>query len=100
MKRPALEKLALERMGILIQNAISNARKDPQLAQRQAYLARRLSMRHKVRMPYQLRMTFCKKCKKFIAPGLNSRVRLGRSSLKSIRITCNFCGHTYHKVLS
>jgi len=87
-------------MQILIDNAISNARSNPKLSQKQAQLARRISTRHKIRMPYELRIVFCKKCKSFIAPGVNSRIRLGRSSVKSLRITCNFCGHTYRKIIN
>ncbi|NIM26408.1 MAG: RNase P subunit [Nitrososphaeria archaeon] len=98
--KPAVKKIAFERMQILIDNAISNAQKNPELSQKQANLARRISTRHKIRMPYDLRIVFCKKCKSFIAPGINSRIRLGRSSVKSIRITCNFCGHTYRKIIS
>jgi len=98
--KPAVRKLAMERMQILIQNAISNAKTDPELSQRQALLARRISTRHKIRMPYELRMAFCKKCKSFIAPGVNSRIRLGRASTKSIRISCYLCGHTYRKIIS
>ena len=98
--KPVVKQIALERMEILIDNAISNARSNPKLAQRQALLARKISMRHKVKMPYVLRMAFCKKCKSFIAPGINSKIRLGRSSVKSIRITCNFCGHTYRKIIA
>lgn len=90
----------MERMQILIDNAISNARTDPELSQRQASIARRISSKYKIRMPYDLRIVFCKKCKSFIAPGINSRIRLGRASVKSIRISCNFCGHTYRKVIS
>ena len=97
--KPILKEIAIERMQILIDNAISNAKENPELSQRQALLARKISMRHKVRMPYELRMVFCKKCKSFIAPGLNSKIRLGRTSVKSIRITCNFCGHTYRKII-
>ena len=90
----------MERMQILIDSAISNARTDPNLSQRHASLARRISTKYKIRMPYHLRMVFCKKCKSFIAPGINSRIRLGRTSVKSIRISCNLCGHTYHKIIS
>ena len=90
----------MERMQVLIDNAINNARTDPELSQRQASIARRISSKYKIRMPYDLRIVFCKKCKSFIAPGLNSRIRLGRASVKSIRISCNFCGHTYRKVIS
>jgi len=98
--KPGAKKIAMERMEILIENAISNARKNPELSQRQASIARRISTRHKIRMPYNLRMVFCKKCKSFIAPGINSRIRLGRASVKSIRISCNLCGHTYRKIIS
>ena len=90
----------MERMQILIDSAISNARTDPDLSQRYASLARRISTKYKIRMPYHLRMVFCKKCKLFIAPGINSRIRLGRASVKSIRISCNLCGHTYRKIIS
>lgn len=90
----------MERMQILIDNAISNARTDPELSQRQASIARRISSKYKIRMPYDLRIVFCKKCKSFIAPGISSRIRLGRTSVKSIRISCNLCGHTYRKLIS
>ena len=90
----------MERMQILIDSAITNARTDPELSQRQASIARRISTKYKIRMPYYLRMVFCKKCKSFIAPGVNSRIRLGRTSVKSIRISCNLCGHTYRKIIS
>lgn len=94
------KKIALERMHILANQAISNARKNPELAQRQAHLAKRLSTKYRIRMPYEIRMNFCKKCKMFIVPGVASRVRLGRSTLKSVRITCAYCNHTYRKVIS
>ncbi len=97
--KPAVKKIALERMQILIDNAISNAKINPELSHRQALLARKISMKHKIRMPYALRIVFCKKCKSFIAPGINSRIRFGRTSIKSIRVSCNFCEHTYRKII-
>jgi ribonuclease P protein subunit RPR2 len=98
--KPIVYKIAMERMQILIDNAISNAIINPKLSQHQASLARRISTKYKIRMPYPLRMVFCKKCKSFIAPGINSRIRLGRTSIKSIRISCNYCGHNYRKIIS
>ena len=97
--KASVRQIILERMEILIQNAISNARINPDLAQRQASLVKKLSTKHRIRMPYDIRMNFCKKCKKFIAPGVNARIRLGRTSVKSIRITCGFCNHTYRKII-
>lgn len=98
--KPALRQIALERMQILINSAISNVKMNPILSQRQALLAQRISTRHKIRMPYELKIVFCKKCKSFIAPGINSKIRLGRTSVKSIRISCNLCGHTYRKIIA
>ena len=97
--KPAIKDLLIERMQILIKNAISYAKTDPELADRQAALAKRLCTKYRIRMPYELRMHFCKKCKKFIVPGFTSRVRIGRSNVKSIRITCGFCNHTYRKII-
>ena len=48
----------MERMQILIDNAISHARTDPELSQRQASIARRISSKYKIRMPYHLRIVF------------------------------------------
>jgi ribonuclease P protein subunit RPR2 len=97
--KPTLRKIAVERMHILINSAVSNTKTNPDLSQRQASLARRISMKYKIPMPYELRIVFCKKCKSFITPGKNSRIRLGRTSVKSIRISCNLCGHTYRKII-
>jgi ribonuclease P protein subunit RPR2 len=97
--KPAIKDLLMERMQILVKNAIMYTSSNPKLAQRQAILARRLSTKYRVRMPYELRMYFCKKCKKFIVPGSTARVRVGRSNIKSIRITCSFCDHTYRKII-
>jgi ribonuclease P protein subunit RPR2 len=98
--KPIARIIATERMQILIKNAISNSRKFPKLSQRQASLARKISTKYRIEMPYNMKMNFCKKCKNFIVPGVNSRIRIGRSSLKAIRITCSFCGHTYRKVMA
>lgn len=97
--KPAVRQIAVERMQILIDSAIKHANTDPDLSERHAFLARRISTRYKIQMPFNFRMFFCKKCKSFIAPGINSRIRLGRTSVKSIRISCNLCGHTYRKII-
>ena len=98
--KPSTKIIAEERMQILIKNAISNSRISPKLAQRQTSLARKISTRHRITMPYEMKINFCKKCKNFIVPGVNSKIRIGRASLKAIRITCSFCGHTYRKVIA
>ena len=93
------KEIATQRILILFDNAVSNARKNPKLAEQQAQIARKISMRFKIKMPWQIRQRFCKKCKKFIVPSISSKVRIGRSNVKSVRITCNFCNHTYRKLI-
>ena len=94
------KEIATRRILILFDNAVSNASKNPKLAERQAHIARKISMRFKINMPWQIRTSFCKKCKKFIVPAVSSKVRIGRSNIKSVRITCNFCNHTYRKIIA
>ena len=93
------KEIATQRILILFENAVSNASKNPRLAERQAQIARKISMRFKIKMPWQIRTSFCKKCKEFIVPTISSKVRVGRTSVKSIRITCYFCNHTYRKII-
>ena len=94
------KEIASRRILILFENAISNSRNNPELSQRQAHIAKKIAMRFKIKMPWQIRSSFCKKCKKFIVPGTTSKVRIGRSNVKSIRITCKFCSHTYRKIIA
>jgi ribonuclease P protein subunit RPR2 len=98
--RDDTKQIALERIEILINQALANTKKNPRLAQKQARLAKKIGTKYRIKLPYQIRMHFCKKCKMFIVPSVNSRIRLGRSALKSVRITCSFCNHTYRKVIS
>ena len=93
------KEIATKRMEILFNNALSNAKNNPGLAQRQAEIAKKISLKFKIKMPFEVSSSFCKNCKKFIAPGIASKIRLG-SKPKSIRITCTYCNHTYRKIIS
>ncbi|MFQ5941615.1 MAG: ribonuclease P protein component 4 [Nitrososphaerales archaeon] len=92
--------LAEQRIEILIQNAIETARWNTALAQKQAKLAKRISTKFRVRLPYEIRQLYCKKCKRFIIPGETARVRVGRANVRAIRVTCTICGHVYRKIIA
>jgi len=100
MRKQIAKNIAKERVRILIANALKEAHVDENIASKQAYVARKIAMRLRIRLDYEIRQLFCKKCKKFIIPGRDSRIRIGRTNTKSIRITCENCGHIYHKMLS
>ena len=91
--------MAMRRIEILVQNALENAKSDGELAQKQAMLAKRISSKFRVRIPYEIRQLYCKKCKRFIVPGVTARVRVGRANVKAVRITCLKCGHVYRKII-
>ncbi len=93
------KQIATRRIEILFNNALSNAKNNPGLAQRQAEIAKKISLKFKIKMPFEVSSSFCKNCKKFIAPGIASKIRLA-SKPKSIRITCTYCNHTYRKIIS
>ena len=100
MKKDLAKAIATERIHILISNALSEVKGGrDKIADHHAYLAKKIAMRLQLRMPYEIRQLYCKSCKRFMTPGKNARVRIGRSTIKSIRITCLNCGHTYHKVI-
>jgi ribonuclease P protein subunit RPR2 len=61
----------------------------PDLADRYVDIARRISMRHRVGIPRELKKRVCKECGSFLVPGENCRVRLDG---KNVLITCIKCG--------
>ena len=90
--RRSNRQIALERILILFENAIESFERDPELAQRYAGLARKIGMRYKVRLPTMYRRMICNKCKGFILPGVNCRVRTRTNREPHIVITCLNCG--------
>ena len=99
MRKQIVKEIAKERIDLLIANALVEIRDNEKLAYDQAILAKKIAMRYRLKLPYYIRQLFCKKCKYFIIPGRNSRVRIGRSDTKALRITCMKCNHTYRKIL-
>jgi len=97
MAKQRVKEIAKEHIDILVKSALRE--KDEALAARQAYQAKKIAMRFRVRLTYEARQLYCKKCKAFIVPGRSARVRVGRAKTRAVRITCLRCGHTYRKVL-
>jgi ribonuclease P protein subunit RPR2 len=61
--------------------------------------AKKIIAKHKLKMSFDYKILFCKNCKRFIVPGKDSRIRIGKSRIKALRITCKICGHTYRKII-
>ena len=58
------------------------------MADRYVYLARKISMKNKVRIPSELKRRFCKYCYCYLRQGKNVRVRRNK---KGIVYTCLNC---------
>jgi len=87
--------IALRRMRRLFELALQVVREEPELADRYVELARRIAMKARVRLPPEYKRLVCKRCKRFIVPGLTCRVRLQPRREPHIAITCLRCGGIY-----
>ena len=52
------KQIATQRMQILFHNALSNAKNNPGLAERQAEIAKKISMKFKIKMPFEVKFKF------------------------------------------
>ncbi|MDQ3851916.1 MAG: RNase P subunit [Thermoproteota archaeon] len=96
-KKQKVKQIAREHIDLLVEYALHE--KDDHLAAKLARQAKKIAMHQRIRLPYEIRQFYCKRCKAFIVPGRSARVRVGRAKTKAVRITCLKCGHTYHKIL-
>lgn len=88
-KKPFNVDMAEQRIERLFELAWKAYPERPGLADRYVDIARRISMRHRVSLPPELKKRVCKKCMSFLVPGENSRVRLDG---KNVIVTCLKCG--------
>ncbi len=89
------KRIALQRVHTLFGLAKEVIREDPELAQRYIQIARRIAMRTQLKLPKEYRRLICRKCKSFILPGVNCRIRIQHRREPHMVITCLNCGgHT------
>lgn len=86
------KEIALERIRILFRLADEVFPKNPERAQRYVDLAKRIAMRVRIHLPNELRRRICRRCKGFLVPGVNCRVRIRQRREPHIAITCFRCG--------
>ena len=98
-KKPSLHrKVALDRIKQLFNEADNKFKSDRSLSNRYVYIARKLSMKYKTKIPADLKKRYCKHCKDFLVPGGNCRVRVSRGKLVYLCLGCrNFMRFPYKK---
>lgn len=89
-KRSEVKKIARERIDRLMEEAGARAPARPDLARRYVERARRIAMRHRVRIPARDKRRFCRRCHAYLVPGRDARVRIHRGR---VIVTCLHCGH-------
>lgn len=97
--RSDVREIALKRIRKLFEMAIEMLHERPDLAQRYVEIARKIGMRARIRMPRENRMLICRHCKRFIFPGVSSRIRIQPRREPHIVITCLYCGGHMRKPL-
>jgi len=90
-RRAELRGIALERIYRLFELAEQNFSAHPERSKRYFELARKIGMRYNVRIPFELKKKFCKKCGAFLLAGKNAKIRISKKILK---VTCMECGFT------
>ncbi|MBO8179912.1 MAG: ribonuclease P [Archaeoglobus sp.] len=82
-------RIAKERVSYLIKRAEEWKNVDYELARRYVELAKRIAMKYRVRIPKELKITYCKKCLyPYKAGKFRVRVRKGRVIIKCLN--CGF----------
>lgn len=89
--RSAVKTIASERIDILLRQARDMLDRDPKLSKRYVELARKISMRTKVRIPSSEKHFICKSCGTILIPGRNARVRVLPGNPRIV-VTCLSCG--------
>ena len=83
------QKIGLERIYRLFELAGQEFSKRPERSRRYIELARKIGTKNKVKIPKELRKSFCKKCGSFLNQGTNSSAEKQGTMLI---ITCKECG--------
>ncbi len=79
MKKNNKKQLALQRVSNLIHTALYA---QDLFSDDHINTAKKIITKYKIKIPFEYKILFCKNCKKFIVPGKNSRIRIGKSKIK------------------
>ena len=91
-----IKQIARTRINFLFQRAHEIFPENKKLSNRYVYLARRYAQRARIQIPSEWKKRICHKCKKFLYPGVNCRIRMQSRKGKGSRIslTCFECNET------
>lgn len=85
---PDTRRIARERIAILFGEAAKCFFQDPGQSHRYVALAKKISMKQRVRLDREYRRQFCHHCGRFLVPGANTRIRIHHGR---VVVTCLSC---------
>jgi ribonuclease P protein subunit RPR2 len=88
-KKAWISEMAHQRILLLFNLAEESFEQAPYLSNRYVLLAKKISMRHRIRIPQALKRRICKECGAFLVPGSNCRIRIKDDKVMT---TCLKCG--------
>ena len=97
-QKPAkFQKIALERIDILFNQAKKNFSLDPKLSDRYVQLARKIAMRYKVKIESKYKRQYCKHCHTYFMPSKTCRVRTKDGKIISFCFKCKKFSRVMYK---
>ncbi len=88
-KKPSeLKEIAMKRVKKLFEEADSVFTEDSELSNRYVALARKISMRFKLKIPAKLKRKYCKHCYSYLRPGKTCRVRIQNDKVVYYCLNC------------
>lgn len=90
-----IKKIAKSRINFLFQRAHEIYPQNSILSNRYVYLARKYAQRARIKIPIEWKNRICHKCKRFLFPGINCRIRMHSHKGKGshITLTCFECNN-------
>ena len=79
--KAGFREIAKERIQILLEEAGKAFHIDKKLSDRYVEMARKIAMKHRLKIPAHLQKKFCKHCYSYLMPGHNLRIRTRNSHL-------------------
>ncbi|MFZ1127418.1 ribonuclease P protein component 4 [Methanoregula sp.] len=85
---PSIKPLARERIAVLFSQAEKTFPEHPEYSDRYVTLARKIAMRHRVRIDREYRRRYCHHCYRYLVPGANMRVRVHHGWVSATCLEC------------
>ncbi|MGC9132083.1 MAG: ribonuclease P protein component 4 [Candidatus Micrarchaeia archaeon] len=89
--------IAFERIKILFKEAKAIAKENKELSKKYVMRIFAIAKHYKIRLPKEIKIAICKKCKNILIPGFNASIRLTHKGYIAIKCECGEEKHIFLK---